>query len=521
VPPPAASSAAGPAAPPAVRPGRPAAPPATRPGTPGPAWLPLIPALATLAIVSWRIAGPSYERDESATLAAVHRPFGALLRLLGHVDGVHGLYYTLIWVVVRAGGSAPLVTRLPSALAMAAAAAVVAALGRRLVSPAAGLAAGMFFAVLPVVSWYGQDARSYAFVIALAALASYLLVRVLQAGHGRARWLAGYAACVTVLGAMNLFGLLLLGGHLVTVAWAARSGGRATAGRRLVFGWATAVAAALAVLSPLVALAYAERYQIGYLRWPGTASLMDFARLAYPLRAACAVAVIIAGALAVSAVRDSLGTDWPPGLVSLCVPWLAAPPLLLLASSAIQPVFTGRYIAQCVPAIALLAGAALATLGRAAGWPAAVAALAAVTLLALPSQLWDRASGGHGDDIHRIDQIIAVNRRPGDGLLYGNRGERVFAAAYPYGLASLRDVALARTPAQSGTLAGADVPGPVLRARLGRLDRVWVLMVHGHGLDPALRGLPFRLAGTWHVTDLWLMLYTRGQSPSSRYVINK
>ena len=42
---------------------------------------------------------------------------------------------------------------------------------------------------------YGQDARPYAIVVMLAAVASYVLVRAMAAEPGRrSRWLAGYAA---------------------------------------------------------------------------------------------------------------------------------------------------------------------------------------------------------------------------------------------------------------------------------------------------------------------------------------
>ena len=98
---------------------------------------------------------------------------------------VHGAYYALIWVVVRVGGSGEFAVRLPSAVALAVAAALVTALGGRLVSSWAGLAAGLAFAVLPPVSWFAETAREGAFVAMLATLASYCLVRALQAEAAR------------------------------------------------------------------------------------------------------------------------------------------------------------------------------------------------------------------------------------------------------------------------------------------------------------------------------------------------
>ena len=149
---------------------------------PGPGWLPLIPAVVTLVFCLYQIQRPSFTRDESATLAAVHRSFPQLVRMLGTVDVVHGLYYALIWVVVRIGGSGEFAVRLPSAVALAVAAAVVTALGRRLVSLWAGLAAGLVFAVLPSVSWFAETAREGALVAALGTVASYCLVRVAPGG---------------------------------------------------------------------------------------------------------------------------------------------------------------------------------------------------------------------------------------------------------------------------------------------------------------------------------------------------
>jgi mannosyltransferase len=125
----------------------------------------------------WGIDGPSYWRDEGDTVSAVSRSFPQLIGLLGHVDAVHGLYYLLLWPVARVAGTGEIATRLPSALAMAAAALGIAAIARRLASRRAALCAGLLFAALPEVSVQGHDARPYAMITAAAVLASYLLVR--------------------------------------------------------------------------------------------------------------------------------------------------------------------------------------------------------------------------------------------------------------------------------------------------------------------------------------------------------
>ena len=143
---------------------------------------------------------------------------------------MHGLYYLLLWPVARVGREpASSGTRLPSAVAMAAAAAGVTAIGRRLASRQAGLCAGLIFAVLPTVTVQGHDARPYAMVTAAAVLASYLLVRA--AHDPRRRWFAAYGLSLVLVGYVQLFGLLLVPAHAVTLTGLCRRAQRGSAGQ--------------------------------------------------------------------------------------------------------------------------------------------------------------------------------------------------------------------------------------------------------------------------------------------------
>jgi len=481
--------------------------PARLPGT-ARRWAPLLPAGLTLAVTLWQIQVPSFWRDEAATLSATQRPFLDMVRLLGHQDAVHGAYYVLMWAVIRLGGSSELAARLPSALAMAAAAGVVAVLGRRLVSARAGLAAGLVFAVLPPVSWFGQDARPFAMETALACVASYLFARALQSGRpGRRRWLAGYMAVLVLLGLANLFGLLLIAAHAVTLAAWGRHRDRA-----LLRGWLIAVTGAAIVMFPFGLLDWTERRQIAWLQVAGMPAPVTLERLLGSIALAPAIALIAACAMAVSALggRARLRARWPARLLALCLPWLILPPVILMAVSQLQPVYTFRYIVFCIPAGALLAGMALAALSR----TAAAAAMLLIVLVGLPAQLPERGPAGHGDGLRQLDQILLTQQRPGDVLVYaGDGGLRAFAAAYPYGLARVRDVSLGQAPAQAGTIGGTNAPLPLIRRRLAGASRVWVpeiLRSEPAGLIPALRGLPFHLVRAWGVGDnVWLILYAR------------
>ena len=494
----------------------------------GPRWMMALPPAVTFVIMLWGITGASYWRDEAATMSAAQRPFGNLLQTLGNIDAVHGAYYILIWVAVRLGGTGELVTRLPSALAMAGAAAAVAALGRRLISPRAGLAAGLVFAVLPEVSLYGQDARPYAIVVALAALASYLLVRAMPADRGaRNRWLAGYAACLAVLGIVDIFGLLLIPAHAVTVALrclrtgeaggageaadrgeageaggAGEPGGRQAA-RSLALGWLAAAVAATMLASPVLALGFVQRGTLSWLNPPGLGALTGLHQLVGPVLMTDAVILVITAGIVVSALagRERLRASWPGSVLALSLPWLILPPAILLAGSLITPLYTFRYVLLCMPAVALLAGAGLASLG----WVAGTAALTVIALLGVPAQLHARGPNGHGDNVRQANRIVAAHLQPGDAVLEFKAEN--FAQAYPYGIRQLNPVAQAKTPVQSATLVGTFLPDPVVRQRLTRVTRVWVVE-YGHRTPLViLNGLPFRLVHAWRTSDIWLYLY--------------
>jgi mannosyltransferase len=485
--------------------------PPDRPG-PGPAWLPLIPAAVTLLFCLYQIQRPSFTRDETATLAAVHRSFPQLARMLGTVDVVHGLYYALIWVVVRIGGSGEFAVRLPSAVALAIAAAVVTALGRRLVSLRAGLAAGLAFAVLPSVSWFAETAREGALVAALGTVASYCLVRVLQAEAARRRWLIGYGVTLAVLGLANLFGLLIVVAHAATLACLRR---RYRVGRALVRGWLMAVAAAVIVVSPVAVAGYGQLRQIHWLKPPGLKDVLSVQRVigSSSLLFLLTVVICLAG-MAVSAAggRSRLPRNWPAELAALGLPWLILPPVILLVASLAHPVYTYRYIGYCVPAAALLIGAAVAALGRYAG----PAALVLILVAGLHTQLAQRFPDGHGINIRAADRIVARHMEPGDALLNvsaqsGPRkgsGERTLEAAYPYGLARLRDVSAGLSPQQSATLGGTYASASVILRRLTQVRRLWVVEWTTPKPVLILHGLGFTLVHRWEIRgQLWLRLF--------------
>jgi mannosyltransferase len=489
----------------------------------GPRWTLWVPAIAGFLISVVGSERPSYWRDEAATLAAIRRPLGDLVRMLGNVDAVHGAYYLMMWPVEHVLGSSPIVMRFPSAVAVAIGAALLAATGRRLISPWAGLAAGLLYAIFPAVSRYGEEARSYALVMAAAALASYMLVRVLAAEPAaRRRWLIWYGASIALLGILNIFGLLLVPAHAITVAFICRRGVRNPADRRLALGWLIAAIAGLVVASPLLMLGWQQRGQIA---WLGVNTSSSGLNTLFSLSGSYLVTTVTIAVIAVALVlstersRQQRLAAWPWRLAEISVPWLVVPPLILLAASTVQPVYTSRYILICIPPLALIGGAAVASYGRAAG----VIALGAVLIAGAPTQLQQRAYDGHYDNIKALDYIVARYSKPGDYVLYTNPNSESFGAAYSYGLGKLPNIAQARAAIPSGTLAGTEAASRTVRNRLGHAKRVWVVEINSFDPEPqllGLNGLPvsatpimnevgLSLNTIWHEHGDWLLLFTR------------
>ena len=65
------------------------------------------------------------------------------------------------------------------------------------------------------MTYYAQMARSYAIETMFAVIATYLLLRAWP--DGRWRWWLAYAAAVALTGLFNIFGLLILAAHGVTL----------------------------------------------------------------------------------------------------------------------------------------------------------------------------------------------------------------------------------------------------------------------------------------------------------------
>jgi mannosyltransferase len=503
----------------------------------------------------WGLARDSaMGNDEVATRYAALLPLHLLARLLRHVDAVHGLYYLLMhgWMAV---GTSPVVIRIPSVIAMTAAAALVAIIAWRLTGSGwAALFAGVIMALTPTISFYAQTARSYALVYLCVAGATLVLLHALGAEHaaagpapaGRpalARWVA-YAALLTLAGYLNELALLVLLAHGVTVLLARY-------GRRALVHWAVASAVAVVIVAPLAALSATEDRAVNWIPRPGLWSL----RILFHdyFGASTVVAVLLLACAVVAVLPDRIGPrpapspappapDQPGGagadlapwwrrggvsLPSVAAPLLVLPGAVLIAESLVaRPLYVDRYVLYGEAGAALLAGAGAYRLGQwlatAAGrrellWaPGAVMCVLALILQLGPQQR-ARTPQSRLYDFTSPSRYLAARAQPGDGVLFFTDFYRKVRLGYPADFRNVSDFSMAASPAQVGNFLGRDKPFAVTRQLMLGRQRIWVV-----GRRPgkptsselvreesAVLRADFTLLSQRHFKGVWVTLWRR------------
>jgi mannosyltransferase len=356
---------------------------------PGFAWL--IPGLLMAVVGAIRVNEPGLWADEFATWGMTTVPYSEALWVLRYVDAVLGPYYAVVHVWSDVFGNSDASIRIPSIIAMSLAAALTGATGYRVYGLRVGILAGVLLAVLPGPSRYAQEARPYAFTVCAAALATYVLVRILQGG--RWKWFLAYAGAVSLLGLFHIVGLVLLAGH-VWIILARR--------RRAFPGWCGAVLLGMLPVAPLLWYGYQQKLQVS---WIGANAVAPKVYLETGFGTLTIVAILAVLAL------FSLPLRYPS---SIFTAWATLPLLALLIASPFMSLLLPRYVLFMLPAFALLAATALSRphLGF------AIVVIGVVVALAVPVHLKMRTSNGHDDETRAIAAIIAAGYRPGDGIVY-------------------------------------------------------------------------------------------------------
>jgi mannosyltransferase len=438
-----------------------------------------LPALVSAGLGIWRLTGPALWADELATWGAIRLPWSQLGKLMGTVDVVLAPYYAAMKAYAAIAGTSTTALRLPAVVAMIATTLLTTALGRRLGGPLAGLFAGLLLAVLPAISRYGQEARSYAFVMFAATLAALILVRLVERPTiGRA---AAYAGAVALAGLSHpLSALLVIASHAVVL-------GR----RRPRFYWLPAAAAGAL---PALVLTYLGSTERGQVSWIKLLRVEQLQVLPDRIFLSGAVAGIVI-ALAV------LGSRWSENALPI-VATAFGPILLLLLAGLVTPVWVARYVLVALPAMAALAAAAALRFGTAP----AVVILLLTTAAGWPAQLDARASDGHSEDSAKIAAVISPLYRPGDVVVFPDTHPSIPWAPriYQRYLPAPRPPDVLRTAPQrtDGRFLATECPDA---SCLGDPPRIWVVRVDysNDALADMAPGKRRRIALRYHSVRRW------------------
>jgi hypothetical protein len=310
-----------------------------------------IPVLVGALLCAIELNTRSLWLDEGTSFSIASLHGDALWRGIKNDGGNMLLYYLLLHVVINLFGAAAWVMRLPSLLADAATGGLVVAIGLRLLSDRRQAVAGGLLTVLslPLVFW-GQDARGYALMLALATASMLAFIVILDGSRSRA---APVAYVLTTLAALYVgydAGLLIL----VQLATLPLVRGRA----KLVLG-SLATVALLCV--PLLVLAL-DRGS-GQLFWvpPLSGSVLGQSAMTllsggmppnFHHTATSVLTTILSGALMLWALALAVRADWR---IRLLAAWLLIPAVVGLAVAAAgKPIELARCAILLIPALSLL-----------------------------------------------------------------------------------------------------------------------------------------------------------------------
>ncbi|MGW5667923.1 glycosyltransferase family 39 protein [Micromonospora sp. NPDC003776] len=455
----------------------------------------LVPALVMGALAAVRAGAPGLGTEELATWRAATSSWRDAWSALGSGDAAGTPYHLLIRAWAEAFGSSDVALRVPSVLAMIAAAALVGAAATRMFSPDTGLLAGLIFAVLPTSTRYAQEAQPYALALLGAALATWLLLSALDRPD---RWrLAAYAGAVAVLGLCHVVALLLLAGH----GWAVYAFRRRVAGR-----WLAAASVGALPAAVLLWLVVRDGGRIAPAARPGLTVLAATPAAVFGVAA-------LAGLLLVLALF-SLPLRYAAAVFTA---WAVVPPVVLLLVAQATPIWSAQGLLFTLPAWATLGAAALSRVR--ARW--SVAVLAVIAVIGAPAQAAVRAPDGHGPATRQLAQLIEDRWQPGDRLVYGaGSGPDVRNVVARYLRADRRpaDVPAGTGPADGGrpTAGCPDLAGCLPGAR-----RLWVVLP-GERADPLpptdgaagrMLRASYRMAQVWRPTGFTLALLVDDRTP--------
>ena len=401
--------------------------PARRAGVRVPGQWAVIAAPALLAAVLSLIGltGRSLGFDEGATASIAAQHGGALWRAIAHDGGNMSGYYLVMHLLVGAFGNGLVVLRLPSVIATAATAGLVAAIAQRLFADRrVSLAAGVLAAVsLPLVYW-GQTARGYALMVAFVCAAMLAFIELVDsdtgsdggAGTRRGPWL-WLVAAMTLGMYCSFVAALVIPAQILAVL----------ARRAAIRRYGSALVAIAVLCAPLAVLAV--RRGSGQLFWVQPPSRMVDTQVLQALTSAglqpvfhhsfTTKALMWATVAAVAALVVATAARWRRGEavwgMGLVLAWCVLPAGLTFVYSVLShPIFVPRNVLMSTPAVALAFAPAL----RDRRWPRYLAPALLVLVLAARAIPVVRAYGVSPEPWRAVTAMVLAQSRPGDCVTF-------------------------------------------------------------------------------------------------------
>jgi mannosyltransferase len=451
---------------------------------------PLAIALLAAVISGAAASRPSLWFDEGATISAsASRSLTELWRLLGHIDAVHGLYYLLMHGWFAVFPPTEFWSRVPSCLAIGAAAAGVVVFSKQFAPRTTAVCAGVVFAVLPRVTWAGIEARSYA----LTAVAAVWLTVLLVAAVRRNRWWLWlfYALALMLSILLNIYLVLLVPAHAVVTPVIQRR-------KSVVIWWAITSALAVGAMTPFMLFAHGQSFQVAWIfpvNWHNVIDVVQHQYFDNSVPFAVLAAVIIVGALAIRLTGrwESAGDN--RRLVLACAAWIVVPTAVSLIYSAItEPVYYPRYLFFTTPAMAVVLAVCIVGLARTP--PRVTGVLIVLAAAAFPNYLLSQRSlyAKEGWDYSQVADVISAHAAPGDCLLVDNTTHwlpgpiRALLATRPAAFRPLIDVGRGAYGPERGTLWDGHVAVWLVKDRLIKCHAVWTISTHDTTLPNHQRG---------------------------------
>jgi mannosyltransferase len=292
--------------------------------------------------------------DEGASIYSAHLGWEALARQSRHVDLVLLPYYVLLHGWLAFSDSIEWARAL-SVIAFGLTSYFVGLIGLSAAGRWCGFTAAIITVTNPLLLANADSARPYTLCALATTVCVMALLNWLKSHH--AKWIWLYSAAGLVAALFQLFSLLATVSVLV-VAVTVYPGLLRNSDRKLAVPLGVFVVAAAIFAVP----ATEQRGQVDWIRRVGVHNLGvllgpssgaggKYALLIAFIIVFCALTCLLSGRRGELVAADN---EWR--ILAIGITWAAVPRAILLVASEVKPIFVNRYVAECVPGLALVVG---------------------------------------------------------------------------------------------------------------------------------------------------------------------